>query len=396
MKDILLALHHFPPDFSGSGLRAKKLSERMADKYGFRYRIFCERARFSRSYPDDAKTITRIRTFSEQGILFPFYMLYGALRSGIFLWRRRKEVGHIHFFSFSWMNRLIMAYNTIFLKRKTILEVTLDGSDDPMSLLETGTRNRMLSFFTHPLLKRIDRFIVGSQQSVDSCIKAGIDGSKVLKLPHPCEKKTFGSIGFDKKDELKKKLGLPGKFIMFNVGRIQERKDQDFLLDCMIRLDDEGIALVLAGPYDENDLYYARLRDKAREKGIGKRVFFMGRRDDIDEFMIASDLFVFSSRSEGFPNVIAESIMSGLPVITTYFECISEYITEHTGIMMDEDIGSRSTAVDKFSEAIGKVFKKKVTYDRQEIRDFGIKHLSTDRVDAEYDRLYRELEQGRD
>jgi glycosyltransferase involved in cell wall biosynthesis len=59
----------------------------------------------------------------------------------------------------------------------------------------------------------------------------------------------------------------------------------------------------------------AALRALARTLGVTERVTFRGFVDDPYPLMRAADLYVLSSRYEGFPNVALEALACGTPVV---------------------------------------------------------------------------------
>jgi glycosyltransferase involved in cell wall biosynthesis len=59
------------------------------------------------------------------------------------------------------------------------------------------------------------------------------------------------------------------------------------------------------------------LREQARQAGLDDVVRFHGMQDDVVPFLLAADLFVLSSLSEGIALTLLEAMGSGLPVVAT-------------------------------------------------------------------------------
>jgi N-acetylgalactosamine-N,N'-diacetylbacillosaminyl-diphospho-undecaprenol 4-alpha-N-acetylgalactosaminyltransferase len=69
------------------------------------------------------------------------------------------------------------------------------------------------------------------------------------------------------------------------------------------------LVLVGDGPHKEY------LKGLAKTQGVDARVVFVGRQENPFSYVAQADAFVMASRSEGFPNVLAEALLCGVPAI---------------------------------------------------------------------------------
>lgn len=77
------------------------------------------------------------------------------------------------------------------------------------------------------------------------------------------------------------------------------------------------------------------MKSLARDLGIEKKVFFIGRCERVPELLSASDVCVLSSKNEGFSNSILEYMAAAKPVVATDVGGASEAITEgETGFVV--------------------------------------------------------------
>lgn len=121
---------------------------------------------------------------------------------------------------------------------------------------------------------------------------------------------------------------------LFSVGRLVHQKGYDRLLSVMNRLvkDNYCVSLTIVGDGDDRDA----LNLYIRQHGLCNNVRLLGRRDNPYPYYLQADWFVCSSRAEGYSLVIAEAIVLGVPVISTYCSGPNELLGEgEYGILVD-------------------------------------------------------------
>jgi len=102
---------------------------------------------------------------------------------------------------------------------------------------------------------------------------------------------------------------------LINVGQFRYQKRHDLLLYTFAKLDNR-YTLTLIGDGEKRD----ELKRLAKELDILDRVAFLGHQKNPYAYLRGADLFVLTSEFEGFPNVVLEANLCGLPVVA--FETI--------------------------------------------------------------------------
>lgn len=108
---------------------------------------------------------------------------------------------------------------------------------------------------------------------------------------------------------------LARKQRIVGVGRLVAHKGFDVLIDAFARIalhhPDWELMIVGDGPL------LGDLRTRVANAGLAGRVTFTGNRTDVHHLVSESEIFVLSSRYEGFPNVLVEAMSLGCAVIAS-------------------------------------------------------------------------------
>jgi glycosyltransferase involved in cell wall biosynthesis len=104
------------------------------------------------------------------------------------------------------------------------------------------------------------------------------------------------------------------------VGRLDPKKNVEDFIEAAALVsarEDRARFVIVGGPDAFNPGYAEGLKALARRRGLKDRLQFLGDRKDVVDLLSAFDIFVWLSRGEGMPHVIAEAGAAGLPVIAT-------------------------------------------------------------------------------
>lgn len=116
------------------------------------------------------------------------------------------------------------------------------------------------------------------------------------------------------------------------VGRLEPVKQYDKLLDAFRQMQAGRWRLTIVGDGSERD----NLVQQVDEWGLSQQVYFTGwvNQEAVGDYLDQADVFVLSSRSEGFPLVVLEAVRAGLPVIGTDVGDMRVFYTAETEVFL--------------------------------------------------------------
>ena len=144
----------------------------------------------------------------------------------------------------------------------------------------------------------------------------------------------FSKSNFSKEEliQKKKELNIPEEdFVFVFVGRIVRDKGINELVEAFINLQNDSLlttqfSLLLVGPYEEDLDPISETTRKFISKN--PKIIFTDYQEEVRIFYAISDVLVFPSYREGFPNSVMQAGAMGLPSIVTDINGCNEIIQE--------------------------------------------------------------------
>ena len=232
--------------------------------------------------------------------------------------------------------------------RKPVM-VTARGSD--INVFADLPFIRRLILYT---LKKVDGVIAVSAALKKRIVELGTPEKKIAVVPNGVDAKKFYPIA---KSRARESLGLPndGKLLL-SVGALESVKGFDYLIKAIRILIDQfpvaNVRLLIVGEGSLREELLQMISAYSLDAYV--RLVGAVRHDELNLWYSAADLFCLTSRSEGWPNVVIESLACGTPVVATAVGGIPEIIScEALGYITDG--GDREIA-EKIRAALGRTW----------------------------------------
>ena len=141
-------------------------------------------------------------------------------------------------------------------------------------------------------------------------------GSKWLGI-FPFRRKTHVVLFPNLLDALKPAEAVDREKIVLAVGRVTDPlKGMDWLLEVRSLVENTAWKWVVAGgTAEENPVLWKQIQ----AMNLSDKIDFLGKVKDLDSWYRKAGIFIMTSKSEGFPNALAEAMQHGMPCVAYDF-----------------------------------------------------------------------------
>ena len=183
-----------------------------------------------------------------------------------------------------------------------------------LNFFDKGTINRIYKILIKLLYPKAEKIVVNSRENKQDLIKKlDISPNKIQTIYNPIDlplinklKNNPVNLPFSKNSNHK---------IFITVGRLDSQKNISTLIKSFKNLSPENRLLIIGDGPEKNNLI-----NLIQKYNLNKQVFLLGKKKNVYKYLNIADYFIFSSRAEGFPNVLIEAMACNLPIITSDFK----------------------------------------------------------------------------
>ena len=174
--------------------------------------------------------------------------------------------------------------------------------------------------------------------------------------------------------------------VVTTVGRLTAIKQHALFLDvaALVAARDSQAMFIIAG---DGELRGA-LESRALALGLDRRVRFLGWRRDLATIYGASDLFLLTSRNEGTPVALIESLASGVPGVSTDVGGVRDVLDSDAAGLLAPD-GDAPALADHAGTLLADPQRRRKMGEAG--RALAVERYSLDRLVGDVEALYREL-----
>lgn len=337
--NILVVSSKYPPEYSGSGLRAHNTYQRLMKKYGLYFDVLTSSEEYNgvKKYYVNGISVLRISLksfvylFSDRNdnvclhwlkkvTNHFFYVIdywFEAIVTILWLICRAWRYDLIHVFGKNNVTSAVLSYAKV-TKKPCIVEF-VNLSDNPHQY-----EPLIVKLICGKGLPKHSLIICLSEYLKQVCLKYRYSNDQLWCRPNPVDETKYYYESIRKSALDRGFFGMrDGEIMVLHLAKFIPRKQQLFMVDVLNYLPD-NYRLILAGPLIQSgplllrdQAYFESIVARVQELGLDGRVCIYPKfLDEPQIFLKMADVFVLPSTDEAFGTPFMEALACGIPVVT--------------------------------------------------------------------------------
>ena len=265
-----------------------------------------------------------------------------------------------------------------------LLQILLYHKSIPVITSERNAFDRKLGF-----IYKVNRFLLNKHVdcvTVQTPFDKGYATAKHLKntiiMPNPLTWEVLDETEYEARFKERRNLLACGRVDQWEI------KGFDLLIKAFASIADKypGWMLDIAGKGSEKNIAF--LKNIAKANKVDERIRFLGFQTNVKETMINHSVFVLSSRTEGFPNVLTEAMSVGTPAIS-YDRLANSIVLDSVDGLLVKD-----KSVKELGEAMSHLMEdENIRFDFGKNALRNVQRFSTGRIVDKWEKLFISLAQ---
>src|SRR5699024_1041743 len=178
-----------------------------------------------------------------------------------------------------------------------------------------------LKGFVKTFLAKQMKYVTNFHFACSNSASKWLYGTKKLKNSY-CHKIVRNAIDIEqfsynksKRVKYRKKLKIYNKYVLGHIGRFNDSKNQDFIIDIfnyVYKMNNNSVLVFIGDGPDRK-----KIESKVRELGLTSAVHILGIQEDILGLLSMMDLFIFPSKFEALGIAVIEAQAVGIPTLVS-------------------------------------------------------------------------------
>ena len=305
----------------------------------------------------------RIKFLGALSLMFQF---------GAWILRNQKEYAFIHVH----ITKLLAAALGVikpWLKIQVITKIS-GHYEFTGGVLDNNQKTNLKLIFLRAFTRKLDFVHSVSQYTSQMLLDNGFNSQQIIDIPNTVDTNRFSNL--ERVDDGCINIGY--------CGRLEAVKGLELLFKAVSLLDESQCSKVRIRIAGDGD-HLSVLQSEMEQLGLEAQVEFLGRIQNVPEFLATLDIYTQPSYAEGLPNSVLEAMSDGLPVVASRISGNVDLVEEGVNGYLFESGDSIG-----FSEKLKQLISDKALRNHMGAkgREKIEQNYSTDSVSARFIKLY--------